>query len=200
MNNMQENHNLILQNISNLERIVTNIFNKQENSLEHLLQNYEIIIKIILDNDFQDASILNIKGAFYQLGILTDQNYKMSFEYYLKSANLNYSFGIENVANNFRFGLGVDRNIQMTIEYYKKGCVLNNVVCLHRLARLYYYGIDINQDYIKAYALFTQAANLNHRMSMTYLDDCYRFGYGTEMNENLADYWKTKYDDLLRRP
>ena len=96
----------------------------------------------------------------------------------------------------YREGQGVDKNPEKALEYFTKAMDEGSFQAMVTLAALSYSGNGIPRDYDRAFRLLKRCSNFQSSCSKEVyaeitrnLSACYRFGRGTEANEELADYW-----------
>ncbi|RGB29447.1 hypothetical protein C1646_766599 [Rhizophagus diaphanus] len=99
-------------------------------------------------------------GHCYFHGYRTVKNEKLSFDYYEKVANENFSSG----------QLGVAANN-------------GNIIALYNLSRFYEDGIVVEKDYNKAFELYKKSAEGGYPDGITMLGYCYYKGIGTKIDK-----------------
>ena len=133
------------------------------------------------------SSFFSFEFNLYKIGMMTEDD-KKSFKYLKKSADLEYSDAILEIAYRYEIGKGVLSNVNKSIEYLHK--VEHIPEALYHLGRLAY-----NNNEPTAYEYLKKAYEMNkHIKAGYYLALCYEAGLGC-----LCDIHKSLkiYDELL---
>lgn len=96
----------------------------------------------------------------------------------------------------YKEGLFTKQNFSKAASYFQQGSLLNNKDCLYMLSYMQYKGLGVKQNYANSFEGFTTLANGKNASAMYYIALCYRNGYGTLPNMNLAKEWLQKAADL----
>lgn len=139
---------------------------------------YDKAVELVEDDDEENL---------YKIGMMTEDD-KKSFKYLKKSADLEYSDAILEIAYRYEIGKGVLSNVNKSIEYLHK--VEHIPEALYHLGRLAY-----NNNEPTAYEYLKKAYEMNkHIKAGYYLALCYEAGLGC-----LCDIHKSLkiYDELL---
>ncbi len=108
-------------------------------------QNNEKCIKNFLKSN--DSSALYMLGNFYQYGFKgVDMDLKEAFKYYLKSANMGYSYAQFNIALYYEKGEGIEKNLTKAYNWYKKAANQNDKRAVDRLKTDKFKNFDRHQN------------------------------------------------------
>ena len=143
--------------------------------------------------DAGEAWAQDIIGELYNEGMGGySKNLPKCVEWYQKSANQNYVWGLLNLAIRYEFEEGVEEDEYKAYEYYKKAAELGNAKAMNETGDCYYYGYGVYQDYNQAVYWFKKAAEQGQAKAMYNLGYCYEHGKGIEQNQSQAIDWYTK--------
>ena len=137
-----------------------------------------------------------IMGTLYYQGWGVPVDYRKSAEYWSAASaggdlQATYDLGIL-----YRDGQGVEKNEAKALELFTKAMDEGSFQAMVTLAVLSYTGDGIPRDFNRAFKLLKLCSDFRSSCSKELyaeitrnLSACYRFGRGTEVNEELADYW-----------
>jgi TPR repeat protein len=156
-----------------------------------------------------DMHSQNNLGILYVMGVGVERDIKKAMEYFSASAKqgnttAQHTFGVMSLG-----GAEIEQDCDAAIYWLNLAAQEHNYNALYMLGRLYFKGECVQQDYSKAFEFFTKASNpFNKKRSdnsvMTLYDNrgyakaqdvlgaMYFFGYGTEVNPDMAFYWISK--------
>lgn len=139
-------------------------------------------------------------GNLSFLGNKAELNHK-ALEYYLKSANKNYSPAYVALGDMYAMGKGVGPDVKKAEDYYLKAADLNDDLAIDRLSLLYLLqdGMDVETDNtensIKTVSLFQRVADKGNAKAMYVLSLLYQNGfYVKEDNDKAVEYLKKSAD------
>lgn len=137
-----------------------------------------------------------IMGTLYYLGKGVPVDYRKAAEHWSAAAAGGDVESIYNLSVLYCEGTGVDKNPAKALELLNDAIDRGSIQALVSLAALSYNGDGIPRDYPLAFKLMQRCIHLRASISKEEyseiarnLSACYRFGRGTEPNEELADYW-----------
>ncbi|RIB16826.1 hypothetical protein C2G38_2089848, partial [Gigaspora rosea] len=82
----------------------------------------------------------------YYYGIGVEINYRKSFEYCKRSADLGNAYGMCSVGKRYNYGEGVDQDKNKAFEYYKKSANMGSKMAMYNVAGCYRNGIGTKRD------------------------------------------------------
>ena len=142
-----------------------------------------------------DPEALGNLGSMYSNGSGVTKNEKIAFEYYLKSAELGYTFIQSNLALMYEYGQGVEMNIDEAFKWYKKSADRGHPTSLLRLGNMYLEGKGVEKNIVKGLELIKQAANQNYSSALSKLGYLYFVGEIVPMDKELSfNYTKKAVD------
>ena len=97
-------------------------------------------------------------GYSYEKGEGVEQNYKLAFEWYKKSADQNYPDAECNLGVLYSNGWGVEQDTAKAIELFKNAAEQEDEVAQFNLACRYYWGKDVEQNYSIAAEWYQKSA------------------------------------------
>ena len=137
-----------------------------------------------------------IMGTLYYHGKGVPVEYRKAAEHWSAAAAGGDVESIYNLSVLYCEGTGVDKNPAKALELLNDAIDRGSIQALVSLAALSYNGDGIPRDYPLAFKLMQRCIHLRASISKEEyseiarnLSACYRFGRGTEPNEELADYW-----------
>ncbi len=142
---------------------------------------------------------MNELGTLYLKGTVVKRNIDSAFYWFNHSISLGFAGACINAGNIFRTAYVVPQDFKKAIKYFEKGVLLNDPTCKNLMAYMYYKGLGTNQDYTKAFNLYEESAEAGIENSMYFLGLCYRNGYGTVADEDLAKMWLQKANNNYNR-
>jgi TPR repeat protein len=164
-----KNFFLVKRKIDELVNFINKEINEgwKEEKVKHYILDYindhEINSREIcnwLTNNQINSNYIYLLGYLNYQGISICVNKQKAFELYQKAANLESSFGINNLASCYKNGTGTGVNEQKAFELYQKAANLENLSAVKNLAYCYKYGVGTSIDEQKANELYQKAANL----------------------------------------
>ena len=100
----------------------------------------------------------NNLGFLYFKGIGVEQDYRKSFNWYLKSANQNNNDAQHNLGFLYRRGIGVEQDYQKSFNWYLKSANQNNLNSQNSVGYMYSNGLGVEQDNKKAIEWYGKAS------------------------------------------
>lgn len=136
---------------------------------------------------------MNELGNIYSDGMNFKRNIDSAILWYKKAVFFGYGPACYNIANLYRLGFYIQQDFSEAFKYYAKGMQVQNAECKRAVAYMYYKGLGITQSYFKAFNLYKEIAEETGNVkAMYFLGICYRNGYGTLPNLDLAKNWLHK--------
>ncbi len=149
---------------------------------------YKILFEHAMENK-NDKKYQCLLGDIHSTYISGYQDPKLSFEFYVKSANQEYPQAMHNVGLCYYNGKGVIKDYQRAIYWFNKASQLKFYDSLIYLGLCYFKGLGVEVNYDKAFSIFEEAASHNLKEAFYYLGICYRSGVGAPQNLRIAfDY------------
>lgn len=177
-----------------LEALKTNNEDFFKNIRNKIFHNYvdEELFEYCLNNQ-QSSYCLNVLGLIFSINKIIKDD-KIAFDYFKKSADMNNSYGISNLAYFYVYGIEVDKNIKKAKDLYQKSIDMGNSIAILYLSICYRYGdiskrdvifddIGIYKDYQKCFELCEKAASDNIGEAINELANLYHWGIGTHKND-----------------
>lgn len=90
------------------------------------------------------------------IGLILDDEYE-SFEWFLKSAEAGYCWGMYNAADGYYYGKGVDKDYTEAIEWYEKAAEVGIADAMVKIGDMYLMGDGVNVDEEEAAAWYKRA-------------------------------------------
>lgn len=131
-------------------------------------------------------------GYLYYNGIGCEKNYKISFSYFLKSANQGNAIALWYIGVMYQYGLGTSINAEEAFQYYKKSAEEGNLYGMQYLANCYDTGFGVAKNEIEAFNWYLKAANAGNNDSYSYVAKAYFYGIGTTVNYENSLFWAEK--------
>lgn len=103
-----------------------------------------------LEIDENDGEAMNA------IGLLLDDEYE-SFEWFLKSAEAGYWWGMYNAADGYYYGKGVDTDYTEAIEWYEKAAEVGIADAMVKIGDMYLMGDGVNVDEEEAATWYKRA-------------------------------------------
>ena len=116
-------------------------------------------------------------------------NYKLSFEWFKKSADLNDATGQLYLGLAYYDGLGVEPDQKIAVKYYSMAADQGSAEAMLQLGECYEDGCGIESNKIEAFKLYKAAAKKNHSKAQCYVGYCYENGIGVPMDMQEALKW-----------
>lgn len=143
--------------------------------------------------DAGEAWAQDIIGELYNGGLSGyTKNLPKCVEWYRKSADQGYVWGLVNLACRYDGGEGVSENMYKAFEYFKKAAELGNAEAQYGLGDYYYNGDGVQKDYYEAVKWYRKAAEQGHAEAQCILGDHYYNGEGLPKDYNEAVKWYRK--------
>ena len=137
-----------------------------------------------------------IMGTLYYQGWGLPVDYRKAAEHWAAASAGGDVQAAYDLSVLYRLGHGVDKNPEKARELLDQALDRGSTNALVALAVLSYTGDGIPRDFDRAFKLLTRCSQLSGIMPAEILSEvarnlsaCYRFGRGTAVNEELADYW-----------
>ena len=123
------------------------------------------------------------------------KNYVKKVEWYKKSAEEGYDWGMSNLAGCYRDGEGVQEDQEQAIAWFQKAYELHGDAAgeaANRIGNIYY-----NQkNYVKKVEWYKKSAEEGYDWGMRNLGMCYRDGEGVQEDQEQAIAWYQKAYEL----
>lgn len=134
--------------------------------------------------------------AANRIGLIYDKqgNHVKKFEWYKKSAEEGYDWGMNNVACCYRDGVGVQTNQEQAIAWLKKAYELHGEAAgnaANYIGNIYYHA----ENYDKAVTWYMNGAEEGDDWCMRNLGMCYQCGRGVNQDYGKARKWYQKAID-----
>ena len=138
------------------------------------------------------APAMNQLGNMYAFGTGTRRNLDSAIFWYKKSIAAGNKDACYSLGNMYKIEGGISQDFQEAFTYFSMGSDMSSLQCKKMVAYMCYKGFGTNQDYNKAFTLFKELAENGNKNAMYFLGLCYRNGYGTGVNSELASQWLQK--------
>ena len=131
-------------------------------------------------------------GSMYRFGQGVRRDINKAIYWYSLAANQGNRFAQANLGTLYRLGEGVDIDYKQAYYWYSKSVEQDYPYAKYLLALLYYHGQGVEQNFTEAFLLLTEYAQdktLDFKKNgevFYYLGECYRNGFGTSMDLNVA--------------
>ena len=113
-------------------------------------------------SDTGNAYVQDTLAQMYLEGVGVEKDEKKAFEWYEKSAKLNYALAQFRLALMYLNGIGVEKDEEKAFEWCEKSAKLNYALAQFRLALMYSNGIGVEKDEEKAFEWCEKSAKLNY--------------------------------------
>lgn len=145
-----------------------------------------------------EATAMNNLGYLYQHGKGTQVDLKKAFELFEKSANAGNMYGCSNLAYMYEYGVYVNQDYALAYKWYLKGAGLGNAGCMNMVGQFNLNGKGRDKDYAEAVKWYkmTIEKDPKHGAAHCNLGYCYEFGYGVELDLDLAQAYYEKSANL----
>ena len=132
--------------------------------------------------------------AQYYIGLIKydNENYKAAFDWFMKSAQQDFSDGQMSLASMYKNGEAVKRNGKKAIEWYKKVADKGSTDSETEIADIYAKGIDVEVDVKKAIEWYVKAAEKDNSYAQYSLGEIYAKGEMVKQDGKKAIKWYTK--------
>jgi len=114
------------------------------------------------------------------------RNYKVAFDWYLKSAMQDYPNAQASVGWLYREGLGVERDYARSLDFYRKGAANGDVNAIGSLGYALQNGLGTDVDFTEARGWYEKGVEKNDPYSMSALAWLYREAKGVDQDYGLA--------------
>lgn len=140
--------------------------------------------------DFPRA--MNAMGNMYLKGTGTQANVDSAVYWYEKAAGKGYKESWLNLGRIYQEGRLVKQDFEEAARYFEAGAKAGDWNCLNMVAYFHFKGLGLRQDYTAAFNIYKELAEKGHINALYFLGICYRNGYGTPANPELAKEWLAK--------
>jgi hypothetical protein len=145
----------------------------------------------------QNSKAMLALGNIYSKGLTGTINVDSAHYWYNAASKAGAAKTALHMGRLYQFGKGAKKDFATAARYYKEGISQNDNQCKTAFAYLSYKGLGTIQSYETAFRLFKEVAEADQtKQAMYFLGLCYRNGYGTEANAELAKQWLKKAADL----
>ena len=132
-------------------------------------------------------------GILYANGRGVRQDFTKAEEWYLKSANQNYTLAQRNLADLYLDGRGsVPSNSQKAVKYLKLAADKGDADCQYNLGVVYVEGTRTAKNDALGFKYFTAAAKQEQPNAQFNLAYMYAHGMSVQPSRELANYWFRK--------
>lgn len=152
---------------------------------------YREVYKLALINEKKEANRLGIQ---YYNGDSVTQDYKQAFLWFQKAADLGSGPGQNNLGEMYYEGKCVSKDYAKAYELFQKAADNGSDYAVGNIGIMYYYGHYVQKDSQKAFELLKKASDSENPPSdaMRVFSACYRYGIGTAIDNEKAEYWLKK--------
>ena len=117
-------------------------------------------------------------------------DYREAFRLLNIAVEKNDVYAICKMAECYQNHIGVEKSLSKAIEFYKKGVDLGSSEAMNSLALLY---LNERNEASNAFSYFLQAAEVGDLpVAMWNVGFCYENGIGTDVDNELAEFWKNQ--------
>lgn len=184
---------------------------KNSNVYEEYARNKYLIGKLYRDRetvqDFSKAKLyfeqaINIRGgnidAMCALGLLYEngqgvqQDYIKAKEWYEKAVVQGSVIAKRLLGNLYLKGNGVEKDYKKAYQFFNEAMDKGDNESKALIARMYYYGYYVEKNPSRAFDMLLEIVKSDNTFSseaMLLLSACYRYGYGTAIDNEKAEYW-----------
>lgn len=141
-------------------------------------------------------------GDLYYYGLGVQQDYKKAYELYNEGSVKNSKCKFK-AALMLKEGLGVPKDINKAYELLRDAAEHRQGEASYVLAQDFYYGENISQNYNEAFKYLKMTLTDSQYLPDAVLAEvynmisrCYRFGRGTDIDENIADEYLSMAAEL----
>lgn len=131
-------------------------------------------------------------GLLYERGQGVQQDYKKAKEWYEKAIMKGSVVAKRLLGNLYLMGNGVEKDYQKAYELFNSALDEGDNESKAFIARMYYYGNYVEKSPSKAFGILLEMVNSDNLFSaeaMRLLSACYRYGYGTVIDNEKSEYW-----------
>ena len=145
-------------------------------------------------NEYLKASLQNYNVAQLNLAMkyndsLKEENQKIAFFWYQKSANNGNTAAMNNLANMYYHGQATKRDYKKAYDLYFKAASLGDHIAQFNLAMMYYNGEYVKQSYKEAITWLSFSAQYGYPLAQVRLGNFYKEGAIVEKDYKKALYW-----------
>jgi TPR repeat protein len=143
----------------------------------------------------------NNLGYLYENGLGTEKNMTEAIKWYKKSSKQDNCKAHYNLGNCYKYNKGIEKNdinLKIAFKLYNRaieqGCKCEDTV--YEYALCYENGEGVEKDIVRAFTLYKQVADLDYPIGCYKLAECYKFGKGTDINNEKSMKWFDKAKNL----
>jgi len=173
-----------------------------KDDLSQIFNCYVQAVNLENTNDFFYSIACYEVARYYENGWGVKENFQKAFEFYLKSAELNYVEAQVKVAGMLVEGVGTCKDENLAVYWYKKAAFQNNALALARLSNYYEKGLIVPQNTLQAINGFKKALTLfddvfNQALCLEHIADCIK--QLEEAGAHFEESSKTYYEKSLEK-
>lgn len=131
-------------------------------------------------------------GRMYYYGDGLKQDYKKSYEYFLKASEQNHSWSDYFIGNHYYYGYGKDKSNEQAYKWFEKAATEGVVDAQFRLGWMLSEGEGISKNFREAFTWYKKAAEQGSLAAQNNLGVMYTEGTGTEKDDYQAFKWFEK--------
>ena len=133
-------------------------------------------------------------GYCYEYGQGVVQDYAQAVSWYRKAADQGNASAQNNLGWMYYKGIYLQQDYQKAYEWFTKAADKGDNYAVGNLGMMYYNGQYVKKDSQKAFDLLKKASESDNPPSdaMRVLSACYRYGVGTTVDNEKAEYWLKK--------
>lgn len=131
-------------------------------------------------------------GLLYERGQGVQQDFQKAKEWYEKAVMKGSVVAKRLLGNLYLMGNGVEKDYQKAYELFNEAFDNGDNESRALIAKMYYYGYYVEKSPSKAFGILLEMVNSDNLFSaeaMRLLSACYRYGYGTDIDNVEAEYW-----------
>ena len=131
-------------------------------------------------------------GLLYENGQGVQQDYKIAKEWYEKAVMKGSAIAKRLLGNLYLMGNGVEKDYQKAYHFFSEALDKGDNESKAFIAKMYYYGYYVEKSQSQAFGMLLEMVNNDNMFSaeaMRLLSACYRYGYGTDRDDEKAEYW-----------
>ncbi|AYV83219.1 MAG: hypothetical protein Hyperionvirus5_25 [Hyperionvirus sp.] len=166
------------------------------NSLKKLSDEDKIKLLAFLSEKSDNSYVAKLLGNFYE----NQSSLAESWKWYMKSAEMGDSFGMQNVGRYYSNGLFVKQDYHLAVEFFSKGADKKNPYCMSSIGDCYFYGRGVAISVEKALDWYLKAADARDITAIMSLGFMYANGKGVEKSFTEAMKWYLRGADLGNTP
>lgn len=133
-------------------------------------------------------------GICYKFGLGVTQDYAQAISWFRKAADQGNASAQNNLGWMYYEGKHFEQDYHKAYDYFKMAADRGNIYAVGNLGMMYYYGQYVQKDNKKAFDLLKKASESDNPPgdAMRVLSACYRYGVGTTIDNEKAEYWLEK--------